>query len=117
MQDALNRSRGAIHLSTARVSLSKTSTALNQQQRWIFEQVAQFFQVLRAQRAIDYAVIAAHPDRHSMADYDLIAIIDYRLLGNRAHCEDKTLWWINDCGETVDPHSAEIGNSERSALK
>src|SRR5437868_4083705 len=52
-----------------------------------------------------------------MADYDLIAIIDHRLLGNRAHCEDETLWWINDCGETVDPHSAEIGNSERSALK
>ena len=52
-----------------------------------------------------------------MADYDLIAIIDYRLLGNRAHGKYETLWWINDRGETVDTHSAEIGNTECSALK
>jgi len=46
---------------------------LDEQQRWIFQQVPQFFQLLRIQSAVDDAMVAAHRDRHAMADYDLVA--------------------------------------------
>ena len=55
-----------------------TRTLLNQKQRGTLEKMAQFFQIFRAERAIDDAVIAAHPDRHALADNDLIGIIDHR---------------------------------------
>ena len=81
---------------------------LNQQERGIFEQVAEFLEILRAEGAIDHAVIAAHPDRHAMADDDLVAIIDDWLFGDRADGENETLRRINDGGKTVDAHAAEI---------
>ena len=51
---------------------------LNQEQRRIFEQVAELFEIDRAERAVDHPMVAAHPDRHAMTDDDLIAIIDDR---------------------------------------
>ena len=48
----------------------------NQQQRGVFQKVAEFFQIFGAQGAVDHAVVAAHRERHAMADDDLVAIID-----------------------------------------
>ena len=44
-----------------------TTGILDQQQRRVFEKVAQFFQIFGAQRAVDDAVVAAHRERHAMA--------------------------------------------------
>ena len=44
------------------------SKALNQQQRGVLEQMPQFLQIFRAERAIDHAMVAAHADRHALAD-------------------------------------------------
>ena len=81
---------------------------LNQKQRRIFQQVAELFQIHRAERAVDNSMVAAHPDRHAMTDNDLIAIIDDRHFVNFADGENEALWWINDGGKTVDPHATEI---------
>ena len=42
----------------------------DQQQRGVFQQAAKFFDVLCAERAIDAAMIAAHPDLEAIADDD-----------------------------------------------
>ena len=70
--------------------------------------MSQFFQILSAKRTIDDAMIAAHRERHAMADDDLVAIIDYRNFRNPANSENETLWRIYYSGETVDSHAAEI---------
>src|SRR6185295_10188849 len=90
---------------------------LNQKQRWIFQQAAQFLQILCAKGAIDHPVIAAHRDRHSMTGNDLIAIVDRWNLVNFANGKNETLRWINHRRKTVDPHAAKIRNRERAALK
>ena len=66
-------------------------SALYQQQRRVFEKVAEFFQILRAQSAVDHAMIAAHRDRHPVAEYDLVALVDHRNLGDLADGEDESL--------------------------
>src|SRR5258705_12547109 len=81
---------------------------LNQEQRRIFQQVAELFEIDRAERAVDNPMVAAHPDRHAMTDNDLIAIIDDRHFVDFADGENEALWWINDGGKTVDPHATEI---------
>jgi hypothetical protein len=48
---------------------------LHKKQRGIFEKLAKFFQILRAKRAVDHAVIATHPDGHAMANDDLIVAV------------------------------------------
>jgi len=53
-------------------------------------------------------MITAHGERHVMADHDLIAIIDYRHLGNPANGENEPLRRIYDGGKTVDAHAAQI---------
>lgn len=82
--------------------------SLNQEQRRIFQQVAQLFQIDRAERAVDYPMVAAHPDRHAMANDNLIAIIDDGHFVDFADGENEALWGINDGGKTFDPHAAEI---------
>jgi hypothetical protein len=47
--------------------------------------VAQFFQILGAERAVDDAVVSAHCKRHSMTDDNLVAIVDYRKFRNPAN--------------------------------
>ena len=79
--------------------------------------MAKFLQVLCAEGAVDDAVIAAHRDRHAMADDDLVAIIEYWHFRDPADCKNETLWRIDDGGKTVDPHAAEIRDGERAALK
>ena len=78
------------------------------QQRWIFQQVAELFQVFRAKRAVDDTMVAAHRDRHAMADHDLIAVVKDWDFCDLAYGENEALGWINDSRETVDAHSAEI---------
>src|SRR5438034_9873592 len=41
-------------------------------------------EINRAERAIDYSMVAAHPDRHAMTDDDLIAVIDDRHLDRKS---------------------------------
>src|SRR2546427_12537403 len=62
-------------------------------------------------------MIAAHRERHAMANDDLVTIIDHRNFCNPANSENETLRRIYDSGETVDAHAAEIRNGERAALK
>src|SRR5438270_11862767 len=81
---------------------------LNQEQRRIFEQVAELFEIDRAERAVDNPMVAAHPDRHAMTDNDLIAIIDYRYFVDFAEGENEAVWWINYVVKTVEPHATEI---------
>ena len=49
---------------------------LNQKQRRVLKQLAEFLEIFRAEGAIDYAVIATHPDAHPLTDHDLVAVID-----------------------------------------
>src|SRR5437588_6148882 len=81
---------------------------LNQEQRGIFEKVAEFFQIFRAERAVDDAVVAAHRDRHTMTGDDLVGVIDNWDFRDLADGEDETLRRIDNGGETVDAHAAEI---------
>ena len=73
--------------------------ALDQKQRGIFKEVAEFFQILRAERAVDHAMIAAHRNRHALAGDDLIAIIDHRNLRDFSDSEDETLRRIDHRAE------------------
>ena len=84
------------------------SASLHQKQRGIFEEVAEFFQVLSAERAIDDAMIAAHSDRHAMADHDLVAVVDYRRFCDPPDRKDEALGRIDHRGKTVDSHPAKI---------
>src|SRR6266487_6373878 len=79
--------------------------------------MAKFLQVLCAEGAVDDAVIAAHRDRHAMADDDLVAIIEYWHFRDPADCKNETLRRIDDGGKTVDPHAAEIRDGKCAALK
>src|SRR5579864_945552 len=88
--------------------LAETAYNLYQQQGRIFEKVAKFFQILRAERAIDHAMITAHRDRHPLADNDLVAIVDHRSFDHFADRENKALRRINDRAERIDSHAAKI---------
>src|SRR5205809_4707888 len=79
--------------------------------------MAEFFEIDRAERAVDDAMVATHPDRHAMTDDDLIAVIDDRHFVDFSDGENKALWRINNGGKTVDPHAAEIRHRKISALK
>src|SRR5437588_862821 len=81
---------------------------LDQQQRRILQKMAELFQVLGPEGAIDHSMIATHPNRHAMTDNDLIAIVNDRRIDNGADRQDKTLRWIDNCGKAVDAHAAEI---------
>ena len=70
--------------------------------------MAELFQILRAQSAVDHAMIAAHRDRHAMAGDDLVAVVDYRRFCDPTDRKDEALGRIDDCGKTVDGHAAEI---------
>ena len=75
---------------------------LDQKKRGVLQQPAKFLQILRAQRAIDHAMIAAHADAHSLTRNDLVAIVDDRFLHDRADRQNKTLRRIDDGGEIID---------------
>src|SRR3954462_13126894 len=62
-------------------------------------------------------MIAAHRDRHPLADEHVVAIIDDRRFADAADSENKSLWRINDRTEGVDAEAAEIRNGEIAALK
>ena len=79
----------------AALSKDRRSPALNQQQGGILQQMAEFLEIFRAECAIDDTMIAAHRDRHAMADDDLVAIVDHRNFGDFADSKDETLWWID----------------------
>src|SRR5438046_3714430 len=79
--------------------------------------MAEFFEIDRAERAVDDAMVAAHPDRHAMTDDDLIAVIDDRHFVDFSDGENKALWRINDGGKAVDPHAAEIRHRKTPSLK
>ena len=50
-------------------------------------------------------------------DNNLVAVIDYRLLPDRADRKNKTLRRIDDREKTIDAVAAKIGNRERPTLK
>lgn len=97
---SINRTRGKISLGAP--------TLLNQEQRWIFEEVAELFEVLGAEGAIDDAVIAAHGDRHTVADDDLVTIVNYRNFVYLPYCKNESLRWIDYGRKAIDAHAAEI---------
>ena len=68
----------------------------------------EFFKVPGAECAIDDAVVAAHRNRHPVTDHNLVAIVDDRNFCDFTNGENKSLRRINDSGETVDAHAAEI---------
>ena len=70
--------------------------------------MTEFLQILRAERAVDHAMVAAHAERHALADDDLVAIINHRNFRDLANGENESLRRIDDRGETVDAHAAEI---------
>jgi hypothetical protein len=70
--------------------------------------VPQFLEIFGAKRAVDDAMIAAHRDRHAMADHYLIAVVDNWDLCDSAYGENKALGWINDSRKAVDAHAAKI---------
>ena len=72
---------------------------------------------LRFHPTVDDAMVAAHGERHAVADHDLVAIINHRDFHDFANGENEALRWIDDSRETVDPHAAEILDGERAALK
>ena len=53
-------------------------------------------------------MIAAHGDRHLLADDDLVAIVNHRHLVHFADRENETLRGVDDRAERIDPHAAEI---------
>ena len=99
------------------LSNGRRGPALNQQQGGILQQTAEFLEIFRAERAVDDTMIAAHRDRHAMADYHLIAIINHRDFCELAYSENETLRRINDGRETIDSHSTEILKRECATLK
>src|SRR5437868_456316 len=86
----------------------RLAETLDHEQRRIFQQVAELFEIDRAERAVDNPMVAAHPDRHAMTDNDLITMIDDRHFIDFADGENEALWWINDGGKTDDPDATEI---------
>ena len=68
----------------------------------------ELFQIFRAERAVDDAMVATHRDRHAMADCDLVTVVNDRNLCDFADGENETLWRIYYSGETVDTHAAEV---------
>ncbi len=70
--------------------------------------MAEFFQIFRTESTVDDTMVAAHRDRHAMADNDLVAIVDHRNFCDPADGENESLRRINDSGKTVDAHAAEI---------
>src|SRR5215218_2721324 len=80
----------------------------------ILDQPPQRLEELRAHRAVDDAVIAAHRDAHAVA-HDGLAIHDDELLLARADREDARLGWVDDRGELVDAEHAEVAHRERRA--
>ena len=71
-------------------------------------------QVASAQRAVDDAVVAGHGDPHTPADRER-AVDHHRLLLERADREDRGGWGVDDGGEVLDAHHAEVGDGEARA--
>src|SRR6478752_9091659 len=80
----------------------------------ILDQAAQRLEELRADRAIDDAVVAAHRDAHAVADHRL-AVHDDELLLARPDGEDARLGRVDDRGELIDAEHAEVAHRERRA--
>src|SRR5437870_13283229 len=79
--------------------------------------MAEFFQIFRTESTVDDTMVAAHRDRHAMADNDLVAIVDHLNCCDPADRENESLRRINDSGKTVDAHATKIRNGECAALK
>src|SRR5688572_13863143 len=80
----------------------------------ILDQAAQRLKELRADGAVDDAVIAAHRDAHAIA-HDRLAVDDDELLLTRADGEDAGLGGIDDRGELVDAEHAKVAHREGGA--
>src|SRR5436190_17570672 len=73
-------------------------------------------QELRAQRAVDDAMIDRERAAHHVADHHLALAHDDALLAD-ADREDHRLRRIDDGGELLDPEHAEVGDRESAALE
>src|SRR4051812_37831541 len=88
---------------------------LQQQEIRTFNELAQLGEVLRADGAIDDAVIRAQPDGHALADDDLVLRVDDRFFHDRADGDDEGLRRVNDRGEALDAVAAEVRDGDRAA--
>ena len=87
---------------------------LHQQQRGLLEQLLERGEVARAGGAVDHPVVAGEEERQALADDDPVVLHD-RLLHRRADGEDGGVGRVDDGGEPLDAHHAEIGDAERAA--
>src|SRR4051812_29446418 len=99
----------------ARQVRSFTAGVLQQEQRRALDELAQFREVLRADGAIDHAMIGAQADRHALPNDDLLLVIDHGLLHDRADADDQSLWRVDDRAERLDAVTAEIRDGDRAA--
>jgi hypothetical protein len=86
----------------------------DEQQRGAFEERFEGGEELRADGAVDDAVVAGERERHRLADDDLAGFHD-GLRDGRADGEDRGVGRVDDGAEFRDAHHAEIGNAEGAA--
>jgi len=71
-------------------------------------------EVARAGGAVDDAVVAREEERHALPDHDLVALHDW-LPDGGANGKDGGIGRVDDGGESLDAHHAQIGDAKRAA--
>ena len=69
---------------------------------------------MRAEGAVDDAVVAREGQRHGLADHNS-SVFNYRLSDGGPHGEDGGVWRIDNRAKFRNAHHAEVGNAERAA--
>src|SRR5437879_2947785 len=81
---------------------------------WIFENLLNCLQELRADCSVNDAMIARHGYAHRAA-HDNLSILRDRSGGHRADRQDRALGWINHSGEFVNSEHSQIADRKRRA--
>src|SRR3984893_17261083 len=90
--------------------------SLKQHGQWIFDQLFEGGEQLRADRAVDNPVIAGERAAHHRRDCERAVFNDRSLLAG-ADCEDAAMRRVDDRGEVADPEHAEVRDRKSPALE